>query len=102
MSTKKCELCGRMDKASRHHLIPRTMHSKKRIKRRFIREEMNRLVNFCPNCHFWVHAFFSEAELADQYNTVDALRAHPKVKEYVEWIRSKPEGFRLKKRGRPR
>jgi hypothetical protein len=35
----------------------------------------------------------TEAELARQYATVEALLAHPELKVFVAWIRTKPDDF---------
>ena len=44
-------------------------------------------------CHRQIHALFTESELANTYNTVDALLGHPQIQRFVTWIRNKPIGF---------
>ncbi len=44
-------------------------------------------------CHRQVHALFGEAELARVYATAEALRAHPDMARFLDWVRSKPPGF---------
>jgi hypothetical protein len=44
-------------------------------------------------CHRQIHAVLTEAELARQYATVEALLAHPELKVFVAWVRTKPEDF---------
>jgi hypothetical protein len=41
-------------------------------------------------CHRQIHALFTETELAKQFNSVDALLAHPGIQRFVEWVKSKP------------
>ena len=94
---KRCELCGREISAlTRHHLIPRTRHANKRNKREFDRAEVKRRIAwFCRPCHDHVHALFTEKELERHFNTVAMLAAHPEVSRFLNWIRRKPDGFRV-------
>ena len=93
-----CVLCLREGvTVSDHHLIPVAMHSKKRIRRRYDKNERNRKVPLCVACHFQIHKMFSEKELADKYSTVEKLKNAPGVGKWVEWIREKPAGFAPKK-----
>lgn len=50
-----CELCQTDAATSRHHLIPRTLHSNKWFKRRYTRQEMQQGVNLCGDCHRAIH-----------------------------------------------
>ena len=52
-------------------------------------------------CHKEVHAALSEAELAREYNTAAALRAHPRLAGFFDWVAKRPPDFmsRVPKRG---
>lgn len=87
-----CALCGRAVPAPQrdeHHLVPKSRGGRTTT-------VLHRI------CHRQVHAFFSEAELANQYATVDALLANEDVARFVAWVRTKPNGFyeRTKRSGR--
>lgn len=87
-----CQLCGRPippgSRRSLHHLVPR------------LRGGTNgATVLLHQICHNEVHASFSETELARRYNTVEALRAHPRLARFVEWVRTKPAGFHSRSAG---
>tara|TARA_B100000686_G_C16182060_1_gene661458 strand:- start:75 stop:356 length:282 start_codon:yes stop_codon:yes gene_type:complete len=41
-------------------------------------------------CHRMIHRTFSEKELADEYATPHALREHPTIISFVQWVRKKP------------
>ncbi len=71
-----------------HHLVPKSRGG--------------RTTTVLHLCHRQVHASFSEAELANQYATVDALLANEDVARFVAWVRTKPNGFyeRTKRSGR--
>ena len=44
-------------------------------------------------CHRQIHALFTETELARQFNSVDALLAHPDILLFVAWVKTKPDDF---------
>jgi hypothetical protein len=76
-------LCGRtIPPAQRdaHHLVPKSKGGRQTT-------VMHRV------CHRQIHAVLTEAELARQYATVEALLAHPELKVFVAWVRTKPEDF---------
>jgi len=41
-------------------------------------------------CHKQVHALFTETELARHYPSAQALRAHPEVEKFIDWVQDKP------------
>jgi hypothetical protein len=41
----------------------------------------------CRPCHDQVHALFTNAELREEYDTVDALRSADRLADYLDWIR---------------
>ena len=94
METTRCELCGRQaGRLERHHLIPRTRHRNRRNKRNFDRREVHeRILLLCRACHSQLHATFSEKELEYDYNTLEAIRAHPDTRKFVRWVRKLPAG----------
>ena len=89
-----CEICGREEVLTRHHLIPRTRHANKRNKRTFNREQVKRTVGICRPCHSQIHAVLSEKELERDWNTVEQLLTHPEIKKFACWIEGKPKGFK--------
>ena len=98
----KCELCGRTGvPLTRHHLIPRTRHRNRRVRRRFSREDLvTRILWVCRPCHSQIHALIPEKALADHYHSREALLGHPGIRRFVDWIRKRPAD--LKPRGRRR
>jgi hypothetical protein len=63
-----------------HHLVPKSKGGRQT-------EFLHRV------CHRQVHALLTETELARQYDTVEALLAHPELKAFVAWVKTKPEDF---------
>ena len=100
MPSGTCELCGRggID-ITRHHLIPRTRHSNKRNQKLFERDDVRtRLAGLCRPCHGFIHKVLSEKQMELEYNTVDLLRSHPEIGKFVEWVRRRPAGLRVRSR----
>lgn len=68
----QCEICERTLPLTKHHLIPRMMHP--RLKKQGTPKEiLYRTADICRLCHNAVHRFFSEKELAFEYNTIEKL-----------------------------
>jgi hypothetical protein len=44
-------------------------------------------------CHKEVHAALTEAELARDWNTPEALRRHPRLARFADWVAKRPPGF---------
>lgn len=90
-----CALCGRaVPRLTRHHLIPRTRHRNRRNKREFARTEVHgRIAWLCPPCHKQVHAVLDEKALERTYNTIEALREHPDISRFCNWLAERPADF---------
>jgi hypothetical protein len=63
-----------------HHLVPKSKGGRQTT-------FMHRV------CHRQIHAVLTETELARQYASVEALLAHPELKVFVSWIKTKPDDF---------
>ncbi|QAU13394.1 hypothetical protein EKH57_12095 [Halorubrum sp. BOL3-1] len=44
-------------------------------------------VMLCRPCHDQIHALFTNAELRETYDTVEALRSADRLRGYLDWIR---------------
>ncbi|WP_300057028.1 HNH endonuclease [uncultured Roseobacter sp.] len=86
MSDPICPLCDRPIpaevKQSHHHLIPKLKGGKG-----------GPTVLLHHICHREIHATLTEAELARDFATVDALRAHPRLQNFIRWVQKRPPGF---------
>ncbi|MBC7141353.1 MAG: HNH endonuclease [Rhodobacteraceae bacterium] len=82
-----CPLCERRippDVAQgRHHLVPRLKGGKG-----------GETVLLHAICHAEIHAALSEADLATDFATVSALRAHPSIAAFVRWVARRAPGLR--------
>ena len=82
-ATPVCPLCERPIPASQadaHHLVPRSKGGQHT-------QLLHRI------CHRQIHALLTETELARDYATVEALKAHPGLAAFVRWVRTKPPEF---------
>ena len=69
-----CELCARPVALTRHHLIPKALHDKVYVQKRYPRHErITATLWVCRACHNQIHRLFSEKELALTYNSREAL-----------------------------
>lgn len=91
----RCQLCERETSLTRHHLVPQCRHANKWNKKHFDRRRVKTdLLLLCAGCHKQLHALFSEKELERRLHDLPSLRAEPEVQRFVEWLRTKPPGFR--------
>lgn len=81
---KHCHICERIVKLTKHHLIPKESH-KTMLKKGCDKDILNKTIPVCRLCHSTIHRFFSNEELADDYNTVDKLLNHEKFFKYAKW-----------------
>ena len=77
-----CWLCNRElgQRIEWHHPVPKSRGGRA-------------TVALHPICHRTIHAHFTNAELARQKETTEALRAHPAVARFLDWIATKPPDF---------
>ena len=69
--TVPCELCGASSRITKHHLVPVSVTEKRRARDKNV-------AYLCETCHKLVHKIFSNEELAESYNTVEALKRVPR------------------------
>lgn len=72
---------------SRHHLIPKLRGGKG-----------GETVLLHQVCHTTIHKTLSETDLARNYATVEALRGHPELRRFFDWVGKRPVGWRGKVR----
>lgn len=79
-----CGLCGRPMVAGpstdAHHLLPRSQGGRETVM-------LHRI------CHRKIHAELSEKELARAYTSLEALKAHPAIADFIRWVARKPPEF---------
>ena len=82
-----CTLCERDLNCTFHHLIPKSTHKTKAIRKRYSREERSRGIWVCRMCHNAIHTFIPNRMLAMEYNTARALLEHEDIHRYLQWAK---------------
>jgi hypothetical protein len=81
-----CPLCGRPIPSgapqSDHHLVPRLKGG--------ARGPVVRLHQICHNA---IHAAPTEAEIAEGFSDIAALRGDPRLARFAAWVACRPPGF---------
>lgn len=73
-SLPTCPLCTRVVlRSSDHHLVPKCREGKAKER-------------ICADCHEAIHALFSNKELEDTYNSVEALMGNERLRATVKFI----------------
>ena len=53
-----------------------------------------------PICHRTIHATLTNKELERSYATPEALRAHPEIARFIDWVSDKDPDFHAPTRRR--
>jgi len=97
VSEDKCLLCLRDGvNVTKHHLIPKTTHTNKKVKKKYSSEEMNEGIMICRPCHSNIHALYTEKELLAKYTTLDSLQSDDGVVKFSKWVSDKPSDLKTK------
>ncbi|WP_306131561.1 HNH endonuclease [Roseivivax marinus] len=87
-----CPLCGRPippeARQSLHHLVPKLRGGKG-----------GPVVRLHQICHNEIHATFTETELAREFNSIEQLRAHPRMAGFLRWVSKRPPTFHKRSAG---
>lgn len=79
-----CPLCGRLllpgPTTDEHHLVPRSQGGREKFL-------LHRV------CHQKIHTTLTERELARHYNTWEALKAHPDIAIFIDWVAKRPVDY---------
>jgi hypothetical protein len=87
-----CPLCDRPipphARSSVHHLVPRLKGGRN-----------GPTVRLHQICHTAIHAALSEGDLARDFASIEALRAHPRIARFVAWVARRPPDFHARTAG---
>lgn len=86
-----CALCQRATpQLTEHHLIPRSQGRRRGLKVTALPTAL-----LCAACHKFLHRNFSNAQLASDLQSIDALLEQENVRDFVAWIRRQPASRRV-------
>ncbi len=79
-----CATCHRHTPLTKHHLIPKKRHKKKKkIQDKTVLDE---IILICRQCHNGIHDFYDERTLAECYNTLDKIREDEMLQKHFLWV----------------
>lgn len=84
-----CFLCGRPigSKVQWHHVVPKSRGGRE-------------TAPVHPICHRTIHATLGNKELERSYPSAEALRAHPEIARFIQWVSGKEPDFHAPTRRR--
>ena len=88
-----CKLCGReltSETQSLHHLYPKEVKQRKKIKNK---EKRNKHIMVHLACHRKIHSLFSNRELFRYYNTIERILENEDIQNFIKFIKNKPLDF---------
>ncbi len=80
-----CVLCRREGDMTDHHLVPKSQGRRQGVKLGEIPT-----VKMCAACQGFLSKTFSNAQLANELNTVEAILARDEVQKFVKWVQKQP------------
>ncbi|MEW6304064.1 MAG: hypothetical protein AB1705_11365 [Verrucomicrobiota bacterium] len=80
-----CVICGSFEALTRHHWVPRTLHSRNWFRKAFTKEQRQHTSPICRPCHDQIHRCIEEKDLGRLYNTLEKLLAHPEISKWQLW-----------------
>lgn len=90
-----CATCRRERETTFHHLIPKKMHRKRVVQEQFSKEElMHTGIWVCRDCHKEIHRIFSHQELAETYNSLQALLNHDRFNSFLNWVKKQSKSVK--------
>lgn len=88
--TPPCALCERVvPRLTEHHLVPRSQGKK---------GQALPTILICSACHRQLHVLFSNEELARDFDTPEKLRAEPRMRKFIKWVRGQAPGKHIRVR----
>ena len=81
-----CVLCGReAPNLTDHHLTPKSQGRRRGV-------DLGEIptVKMCPACQGYLSKTYSNSQLANELNTVEAILAQEDVQKFVKWVQKQP------------
>ena len=87
-----CATCHRTTALTKHHLIPKKKH--KRKKRLNVDLRLDEVVYICRKCHDGIHDIYDENTLAEELNSLEKLQTDKKLLKHFTWVSKCKKGMR--------
>jgi hypothetical protein len=85
-----CFLCGRPLglRIEHHHIVPKSRGGRE-------------TAPVHPICHRAIHRYLTNAQIARDFASAEALRAHPEIARFIAWVAGKDPDFHAPTRRGP-
>lgn len=83
---ENCPTCHRKTYLTFHHLIPRKVHRRAHFKKHYSKQELNKGIMVCRQCHSGIHRFYDEMTLAKQFDSLEKIMSDPPLAQHFEWV----------------
>ncbi|MFT7139021.1 MAG: hypothetical protein ACI9B8_001439 [Sulfitobacter sp.] len=82
----QCPCCKRGLALTFHHLIPKKMHRRDRFKKHFSKQELNRGVYICRQCHVGIHKAYDQMTLAKYFAEFSFILEDEDLQRHFHWV----------------
>lgn len=82
----RCPFCQRELPLTFHHLIPKKLHRRARFRKLYSREQLNKGIAICRQCHDGIHKRYDEMQLYKRYSSPEALWNDPELQRHFHWV----------------
>lgn len=79
-----CEFCNATTNLTKHHLIPRSIQNRKKIKNQHD-DLIGKTITLCFTCHSALHNTFTEKELSEKFYTIDLIKQNELFNKFIKW-----------------
>lgn len=82
---KCCSMCGATSNLTEHHLIPKSIQNRKKIKNTNKEELTGKTIPLCFTCHSTLHSMFTEKELSENFYSIELIKQNTQLNNFIQW-----------------
>ena len=82
---KSCSICGTTLNLTEHHLIPKSIQNRKKIKNTNKEELTGKTIPLCFTCHSTLHSMFTEKELSENLYSIELIKQNTQFNNFIKW-----------------
>lgn len=80
-----CSICGANSDLTEHHLIPKSIQNRKKIKNTNKEEVTGKTIPLCFTCHSALHNMFTEKELSENLYSLELIQQNTQFNKFIKW-----------------
>lgn len=62
------------------------LHKRNRFAKNYPKEVLAQTISLCRLCHRGIHSLYDEVVLAEQFNSLEKLKADPQIAKHCAWV----------------